>query len=359
MSQSGVATVAECPVVKSRRDRARAPRRPDHRRRHLRHRRRAGTSAGSARARATRSSSRAVSAAAPGTSTATRGSAATPTSTPSASGSSPGRERGRSPTATRSSPTSARRRPRRGVDRRIRFNHRVTRVEWSPADARWEVEAERTDTGETVRLTCGFVWSCSGYFAYDEGYLPEFAGTERFAGRIAHPHRWPEDLEYAGKRVVVIGSGATAVSLVPALAREAEHVTMLQRSPSYLFPVPGVDPLGARAAAVPAAEGRLRGDALEGHPRQLRRLLVLPALPGGGEEDHPQGGRALAARRLRLRHPPQPQLQPLGAAALRAPRRRPLRGDRRRHASRSSPTGSRPSPSPACGSSRAPSSTPT
>jgi cation diffusion facilitator CzcD-associated flavoprotein CzcO len=95
-----------------------------------------------------------------------------------------------------------------------------------------------------VRLTAGFVWSCSGYFAYDDGYLPDFEGTERFTGRIAHPHRWPEDLEYAGKRVVVIGSGATAVSLVPALAEKAEHVTMLQRSPSYLFPVPGVDPLG-------------------------------------------------------------------------------------------------------------------
>ncbi len=137
-----------------------------------------------------------------------------------------------------------------GVDRRIRFDHRVTRVEWSPADSHWEVEAERSDTGETVRLTCGFVWSCSGYFAYDEGYLPEFEGIERFAGRIAHPHRWPEDLEYAGKRVVVIGSGATAVSLVPALAEKAEHVTMLQRSPSYLFPLPGVDPLAARLRRV-------------------------------------------------------------------------------------------------------------
>ena len=133
-----------------------------------------------------------------------------------------------------------------GVDRRIRFNQRVSRIEWSSADSRWNVEVERTDTGETVDMTCGFVWVCSGYFAYDEGYLPEFEGTGRFRGRIAHPHRWPDDLEYAGKRVVVIGSGATAVSLVPALAEKAEHVTMLQRSPSYLFPLPGVDPL-ARA----------------------------------------------------------------------------------------------------------------
>jgi cation diffusion facilitator CzcD-associated flavoprotein CzcO len=133
-----------------------------------------------------------------------------------------------------------------GVDRRIRFHRRVVRVEWSPQGSRWEVEIERTDTGETERLTCGFLWVCSGYFAYDDGYLPDFEGIERFAGRIAHPHRWPEDLDYAGKRVVVIGSGATAVSLIPALAEDAEHVTMLQRSPTYLMPIPGVDPL-ARA----------------------------------------------------------------------------------------------------------------
>ncbi len=130
-----------------------------------------------------------------------------------------------------------------GIVDRIRLDHRVVRVEWSSAESRWTVEAERTDTGETVRLTCGFLWVCSGYFAYDEGYLPEFEGTERFGGRIAHPHRWPEDLEYEGKRVVVIGSGATAVSLVPAVAEKAAHVTMLQRSPTYIFPVPGEDPI--------------------------------------------------------------------------------------------------------------------
>ncbi|HEY7257402.1 MAG TPA: NAD(P)/FAD-dependent oxidoreductase [Solirubrobacterales bacterium] len=133
-----------------------------------------------------------------------------------------------------------------GVDRRIRFHHRVVRVEWSSEGSRWEVEVERTDTGATVRLTCGFLWVCSGYFAYDDGYLPDFAGIERFEGPIAHPHRWPEDLDYAGRRVVVIGSGATAVSLIPALAEDAERVTMLQRSPTYLMPIPGVDPL-ARA----------------------------------------------------------------------------------------------------------------
>jgi monooxygenase len=130
-----------------------------------------------------------------------------------------------------------------GVDRHIRFNHRVVRAEWSTAKTRWTVEAERTDTGETVRLTCGFLFMCSGYYRYDEGHAPEFAGIERFAGRIVHPQFWTDDLEYAGKRVVVIGSGATAVTLVPAMAETASHVTMLQRSPGYVVSLPAEDPI--------------------------------------------------------------------------------------------------------------------
>src|SRR5881396_910788 len=105
-----------------------------------------------------------------------------------------------------------------GVDRKIRFHHRVVRAEWSTADARWTVEAERTDTGETVRLTCDFLFICSGYYRYDECYTPRFEGTERFAGRIVHPQEWTDDIEYEGRPVVVIGSGATAVTLVPAMA---------------------------------------------------------------------------------------------------------------------------------------------
>jgi monooxygenase len=130
-----------------------------------------------------------------------------------------------------------------GVDRRIRFNHRVVRAEWSSADARWTVEAQRTDSGETVRLTCGFLFLCSGYYRYDEGYTPDFPGVERFGGRIVHPQFWSHDVDHAGKRVVVIGSGATAVTLVPAMAETAEHVTMLQRSPSYVVSLPAEDPL--------------------------------------------------------------------------------------------------------------------
>ncbi len=132
------------------------------------------------------------------------------------------------------------------IDRKIHFGHRVVSAEFSTAEARWTVAAERTDTGETVRVTCDFLFMCSGYYRYDEGYTPEFEGAERFAGRVVHPQHWPEDLDYTGKRVVVIGSGATAVTLVPAMARSAAHVTMLQRSPTYVIALPGEDPI-ARA----------------------------------------------------------------------------------------------------------------
>jgi monooxygenase len=133
-----------------------------------------------------------------------------------------------------------------GIDRKIRFNHRVKRASWSSREARWTVEAERSagqDTAEIVRLTCNFLFMCSGYYRYEEGYTPEFAGRENFAGRIVHPQAWPDGLDYAGKRVVVIGSGATAVTLVPAMARRAAHVTMLQRSPTYVVSRPAQDAL--------------------------------------------------------------------------------------------------------------------
>jgi hypothetical protein len=121
-----------------------------------------------------------------------------------------------------------------GIDKKIRFHHRVKRASWSTPEARWTVEAERTagEGGtEMVRFTCNFLFMCSGYYRYEEGYTPEFAGRENFAGRIVHPQKWTDDIDYAGKRVVVIGSGATAVTLVPEMAKTAGHVTMLQRSP--------------------------------------------------------------------------------------------------------------------------------
>ena len=130
-----------------------------------------------------------------------------------------------------------------GVDREIRFQHRVVAAEWSSADSRWTVEVERTDSGETIQMTCGFLFSCTGYYRYDEGYTPDWAGVERFGGELVHPQFWSDDIDHAGKRVVVIGSGATAVTLIPALAERAAHVTMLQRSPSYIVSLPGVDPI--------------------------------------------------------------------------------------------------------------------
>ena len=134
-----------------------------------------------------------------------------------------------------------------GIDDHIRFHHRVKHADWSPEDGRWTVDVERTDNGGgPTRLTCDFLFFCSGYYSYDEGYTPHFEGTDRFRGEIVHPQHWPEDLDYSGKRVVVVGSGATAVTLVPALAERAAHVTMLQRSPSYIVSLPGRDPL-ARA----------------------------------------------------------------------------------------------------------------
>jgi len=130
-----------------------------------------------------------------------------------------------------------------GIDQKVRFGLRVVRAQWSAVDGRWTVEAKRSDTQETVKLSCSFLLMCSGYYRYDEGYTPDFPGTERFAGRIVHPQHWTEDIDYAGKRVVVIGSGATAVTLIPALAQSAAHVTMLQRSPSYVVSLPAEDPI--------------------------------------------------------------------------------------------------------------------
>ena len=132
-----------------------------------------------------------------------------------------------------------------GIDRRIRFGHRVAGASWSSRDARWTVEATTAD-GRPARFSCGFLFVCSGYYRYDQGYSPRFPGAERFAGQIIHPQQWPDQLDYAGKRVVVIGSGATAVTLVPALTDKAAHVTMLQRSPSYILSVPASDEIANR-----------------------------------------------------------------------------------------------------------------
>ena len=147
-----------------------------------------------------------------------------------------------------------------GLSDRIRTNHRVIAAEWSTAEAAWTVTAVHTDHHEyptgsgaegldpatTVTFTCSFLFVCSGYYRYDEGFTPQIPGLEDFAGTVVHPQHWPADLDYAGKRVVVIGSGATAVTLVPSMAASAAHVTMLQRSPTYIGAVPSRDALADR-----------------------------------------------------------------------------------------------------------------
>lgn len=133
-----------------------------------------------------------------------------------------------------------------GIDKKIRFHHRVRRAEWSTPDARWTVEVVQGPEEKIVHLTCNFLLMCSGYYKYAQGYTPTWPGIDQFAGRIVHPQQWPADLDYAGKRVVVIGSGATAVTLVPAMAAQAAHVTMLQRSPSYVVAMPAQDPFADR-----------------------------------------------------------------------------------------------------------------
>ncbi len=131
------------------------------------------------------------------------------------------------------------------IDEKIRFGHKVLSASWSSDAARWTVEVLKNQTGETERLTCGFLFMCSGYNDYAGGYTPDFPGIDRFRGRVVHPQQWTPDIDYANKRVVVIGSGATAVTLVPELAKSAAKVTMLQRSPTYILSAPGVDPIAS------------------------------------------------------------------------------------------------------------------
>jgi cation diffusion facilitator CzcD-associated flavoprotein CzcO len=125
------------------------------------------------------------------------------------------------------------------IERHIRYGHKVRRAVWSSETATWTLDAERD--GRTVQVSCNFLSMCSGYYDYDAGYTPDFEGVERFKGQIIHPQLWPENLDYAGKKIVVIGSGATAVTLVPEMARTAAHVTMLQRSPTYVVSRPAED----------------------------------------------------------------------------------------------------------------------
>lgn len=129
------------------------------------------------------------------------------------------------------------------IDRHIEFERRVDHAAWSSDEQRWTITATDPGSGSTVVYTCDFLWSCTGYYRYDQGHTPHFEGIEQFEGRVVHPQQWTDDIEWEGQRVVVIGSGATAVTLVPELARTAAHVTMLQRSPTYMISRPASDPI--------------------------------------------------------------------------------------------------------------------
>jgi len=188
-----------------------------------------------------------------------------------------------------------------GVDAHIRFNHRIAGANWSTPESLWRITAQRTDTDETFEFTASFLFSCSGYYRYDHGYLPDFAGMADFAGPVVHPQDWPEGLDVTGKKVVVIGSGATAVTLVPALARSASHVTMLQRSPTYIASLPEKSPVAAMLRRVlPAQQAgtaakwfhALLTQAFYGvsrkYPKLVRRMLskgLQRQLPAGYDID--------------------------------------------------------------------------
>ena len=156
-----------------------------------------------------------------------------------------------------------------GIDRHIRYRRRVERAQWSTDEARWTIEARDTATGALVRYTARFLFVCSGYYDYEKGYTPDFPGRERFRGRVVHPQQWTPDVDYEGKRVVVIGSGATAVTLVPELAKRAAHVTMLQRSPTYIVSMPEKDPVATWM------RGRLSTDAAYSVMRWKNVLLGM------------------------------------------------------------------------------------
>jgi cation diffusion facilitator CzcD-associated flavoprotein CzcO len=187
------------------------------------------------------------------------------------------------------------------VRRLIRVNHRVASAKWNSTEARWTVEVQRTDTGETVTMRCAFLYVCSGYYRYDEGFSPTFPGVERFSGPVIHPQHWPDRLDYRDKRVVVIGSGATADTLVPTLASSAAHVTMLQRSPTYVASRPARDPLADRlrarlpqklAYAIVRWKNTLEGMAIfqlsrrrPDYVKSMLRKAAIAQLPDGYEVD--------------------------------------------------------------------------
>ena len=234
-----------------------------------------------------------------------------------------------------------------GIAPRVRYGRRVVAAEWSTAAARWTVDVEGGEGGEgregreggqggeggeggVTRMTCGFLLACTGYYRYDDGYTPAFKGVERFAGVVVHPQRWTEEIDYAGKRVVVIGSGATAVTLVPAMAADGRA----RDDGPAVAELRDLAPVEGRGRRRPAAgapgEGRVLDRPVEERPPDDAELRAQPAASVGDEADPPQLGGAPAAGGLRGRHAFQAPLRPMGPASLPRARRRPLPGDPQR-----------------------------
>ena len=176
----------------------------------------------------------------------------------------------------------------------MRFGQKVVAADWSDADNRWTLRVDRE--GEQREISCAFLLACSGYYNYDEGYSPEFAGSDDFAGTIVHPQHWPEDLDYQGKKIVVIGSGATAVTLIPALIDSGSgHVTMLQRSPTYIARMPDKDPF-RRAGEQNCCPRRRPMRRPVGRPS--RRAQCSTRSPGGSRSSSRKALRTMGERRL-------------------------------------------------------------
>ncbi len=234
------------------------------------------------------------------------------------------------------------------LGRHIRYRHKITQARWSSQDKLWTLDVTRGD-GSTQRFTTGFLWMCQGYYRQLQGYTPQWPGMSDYQGQIIHPQEWPKDLDYKGKKVVVIGSGATAATLVPAIAGDCAHVTLLQRSPTYFVPGRNRERSGQYAARTAdrrkldprdrAPQGPVRpGDV---HPTRRRRA--------GGRQGRVAGGRqSLPGRGFRHRQALHALLSPLAPADRLRAGRRPVPGHRRRARRLSSPTRSSASPRPAC-----------
>ena len=164
----------------------------------------------------------------------------------------------------------------------IRYSHRVTAASWSTEERRWTVQVNREDTGQQLRFTTSFLWMCQGYYNHAKPYRPEWEGMDRFHGVVLHPQQWPEDLDLAGKRIVVIGSGATAATLIPTIAKQSEHVTMLQRSPSYYFAPPATNDLAVQLRVLDIPE-EWTHEILRRHYTQLTHWLARTAVDAPGD----------------------------------------------------------------------------